>query len=154
MTLDCNTKILLTLINKANRKMKQQWCHWVGEVWSFNLSYWSYRLSSYLLMQLILSIVSIVPRILIVSILSIFAFSITVRCNWRIIKITLQTLGWPYGVKRGKISRLLSFTGICRYFKRSVWEINKIPLGVMTSNYPQGNIFILQNRWGGNISPR
>ena len=32
----------------------------------------------------------------------------------------------------------MEFTGICKYFTRSVWKINKIPLGVMTSNYPQG----------------
>ena len=30
------TTILLTLINQENLKRKQQWCHWVGEVYSFN----------------------------------------------------------------------------------------------------------------------
>ena len=131
----CNTKILLTLINQANRKSKQQWCNWVGEVCSVNWSDQLYRLSLYLLMQSILSIVSIV------SIVLTLAFSISVRCNWRIIQMNQQTLGWPFGVKGGNFSRLLESTFNCKYFTRSVWEINKTPLGVMTSNYPRGKSF-------------
>ena len=148
MTLDCNTTILLTLINQANRKRKQQRCHWVGEVCSVNWTDQLYWLSLHLLMQLILLIISIV------SIVSILAFSIKVRCKWRIIQMTQQTLGWPFGVKKGNILGLLAFTGTCKYFRRSVWEINKIPLGVMTSNSPQGKIFTLRNCWGSNIFPR
>ena len=91
--------------------------------------------------------------VLIVFIVSILGFSITVRCNLRIIQITQQTLGWNFGLKRGSFSRLLEFTGICKYFTRYVWEINKIPLGVMTSNFPQGKNVTLRNHWGRNIFP-
>ena len=131
--------------------MKQQWCHWVGDIYSVNWSDQAYRLSLYWLMQFILSIVLIVLIVLIVSIL---VFSITVRFNWRIIQITQQTLGWTFGVKRGDFLSLLEFTGICKYFTRSVWDIHKIPLWVMTINSPWGKSFTLRNRWGSNILHR
>ena len=141
MKLDCNKKILLTLIHHENPKMKQQWCNWVGEFCSVYRSYWSYRLSLYWLMQSILSIISIV---------SILAFSIAERCKlrWSIIQMTQQNLGWTFGVKGGDFSRLLAFTGICEYFTRSVWEINKIPFGLITSNSPQDKSFTLQTTRG------
>ena len=144
----CNTTIILALINQANSKRKQYWRNWVGGVCIFNQSYWSYWLSLYWLMQSILLIVSIVSIVLIV------AFSISVRCNWRIVLMTQQILGQTFGVKRENISRLMEFTGICKDFRRSVWEINKIPLGVMISNYPLGKMFTLQNIWGSNIFRR
>ena len=43
----CNTTILLTLIKQEKRKRKQQWCNWVGEVYSINQLDQSYRLSLY-----------------------------------------------------------------------------------------------------------
>ena len=141
----CNTTILITLINQENLKSKKQWRNWVGEVCSVNRSDRSYLLFSYWFMQSILSIVSIIL---------VLAFSIAVHCNWSIVKMTQQTLVWTFGVKNGNFSRLLAFTGICKYFTRSVWEINKTLLGVLTSNYPQGKSFTLRDRWGCNIFPR
>ena len=67
--------------------------------------------------------------------------------------MTQQTLGWHFGIKRGNLFRLLAFTGICKYLARSVWEINKITLGVMTGNSPWGKILTIWNRQGSNISP-
>ena len=107
----CNTTIILTLINQANRKIKQQWCNLFVEVCSVNLLDQSYRLSSDLLMKLILSI------LLIASIVSILAFSITVRCNWRMIQTTQQILGNNFRVKRGTFRdywHLLAFANISR----------------------------------------
>ena len=120
---------------------------WVGEGHSVNWWIQLYRFSSYWLMQSILSILSIV---LIVSIQELI---ITMRYNWRIIKTTQKTLGWTFGVKEGNFLRLLAFTAICIKFTRSVWEINKILFGLMTSNSPQGKSFTLQNHCGSNISP-
>ena len=40
------------------------------------------------------------------------------------------------------------------HFTRSVWEMNKTPLGVTTSNSHRGKIVNLQNYWGSNITPR
>ena len=141
----------LNLINHANRKRKHRWYHWVGKVCSVNWSDLSYWLSLCLLLQSILSIVLIIS---IVSIVLILSFSIALSCNLRIIKMNQKILVWPCGVKRGNLSRLLAFTGIFKYFTRSIWEINEIPLGVMTSNPPWGKSFILWNRWGSNILPR
>ena len=67
--------------------------------------------------------------------------------------MTQQTLGWTFGVEKGNFLRLLAFTGICKDFTRSVWEINKISLGLMTGNSPRGKLFNFQNRWGSNIYP-
>ena len=60
--------------------------------------------------------------------------------------------GMTFGAKKGNFSGLLTFTGICKDFTRSVWETDKIPLWVMTSNYPQDKSLTLQNHWGSNIS--
>ena len=141
MKLDCKTTILLTLINQENRKRKHQWCHWVCEVCSVNLSDQSYQLSLYWLLQSILSIVLIVS---IVSIVLILAFSITVCRNWRTIQMTQQTLGLPFRLRRGEMLRLLVFTGTWKYFTRSVWDINKISLGLMANNSPQGKSLPLE----------
>ena len=48
--------------------------------------------------------------------------------------------GMTFWGKKGKFSRLLAFTSIWKYFVRSVWEINKITLEVMTSNSPRDKI--------------
>ena len=64
-----------------------------------------------------------------------------------------KNFGVNFWGKRGKFSRLLAFTGILKDFTRSVKEINKIPLGLITSNSPLGKIFILRNYWGSNIFP-
>ena len=141
----CNTTVQLTLINQGNRKGKQQWWNWVGEVCSVNQSDQSYWLYLYWLMQYILLILSIV------SVVSILAFSIAVQCDWKIIQMNQQTMGLPFGVKKGDFLRLMEFTGIWKYFKRSVWEINKINLMVMTINSPWNKIFTLCKLWGGNI---
>ena len=53
--------------------------------------------------------------------------------------------GMTFWVKKGDFSRLLAFTVICKYFTRSIKEINKIPLGEMTSNSPWGKNFTLLN---------
>ena len=42
--------------------------------------------------------------------------------------------GMTFWGKKGELLRLLESTGIGRYFTRYVGEINKTPLGVMTSN--------------------
>ena len=41
----CNTTKFLTLTNQGNRKRKQQWYNWVGEVYSVNLLDLLYQLS-------------------------------------------------------------------------------------------------------------
>ena len=141
MILDFNTTILLILINQENLKWKHQWWHWAGEVFSINWSDRSYKFSLYWLTQSIMSIILIVSM---ASIALILEFSITVRWNWKVIQMNQQTLGLTFGVKRGNFLRLLAFTGICKYFTRSIWEINKTPLGVMTSYYPQGKSLPLE----------
>ena len=40
---------------------------------------------------------------------------------------------------------LLAFTGICKYFISSIWEIYINDLEVMTSNYAQDKSFTVQN---------
>ena len=96
---------------------------------------------------------SILSISLIISIVSILSLSISACCNWQIMQMTQQTLGWPFGVKKSNFLRLLAFTGICKGFTRYLQEINQIPLGVMTSNSHWGKIYTLRNCRGGNISP-
>ena len=45
-----------------------------------------------------------------------------------------KNYGITFWDKKGDLSRLLEFTGICKAFMRSVQKMNKIPLGVLNIN--------------------
>ena len=64
-----------------------------------------------------------------------------------------KNYGITFWDKKGDLSRLLEFTGICKAFMRSVQKINKIPLGVLNINSSGWKHFTLQNCWGSNSLP-
>ena len=124
--------------------MKQQWFNWVSEVCSVNQSDRSYQLSSYWLMQLILLIVYIFINCIHRVVLNFSALQLKANSS------DPTNSGMTFWTKKGKFWRLLAFTGIYKDFTRSVWEINEILLGVITSVSPWIKFFTLWNRWGSN----
>ena len=67
--------------------------------------------------------------------------------------MTKENMDELLGLK-GELFDITGNTGIYKYFRGSIREINKIPLGVMTSDSPRGKSFTLRNCWGSNILPR
>ena len=128
----CNTTILLTLINQAKSKK---------ETTVVKLGWWGLQFRS---IRLILSIVFVlIDAINYVDSIDRINRTNPVVLTYSAVQLkkrhmNQQTLGWPLGFKKGNFSKLLAFTGIWKYFTRSVWEINNITLGVMTSNSPWG----------------